>query len=80
VPSKPGLNHLAFEIDTEAELVDFYHKIKNAPDIKIDMVLDHGLAKSVYVIDPGGSELSSMRIQFTTGDRSGMKRLQGTLS
>jgi catechol 2,3-dioxygenase len=57
VPSKPGLNHLAFEIDTEAELVDFYHKIKNAPDAKIDMVLDHGLAKSVYVIDPGGSEL-----------------------
>lgn len=56
VPSSAGLNHLAFEIETEKELVASFRKVEKT-DTHIVMTLDHGLAKSVYLTDPSGMEM-----------------------
>lgn len=56
VPSSPGLNHLAFEIETEKELVASFKKVEKT-DAHIVMTLDHGLAKSVYMTEPSGMEV-----------------------
>jgi catechol 2,3-dioxygenase len=50
----PGLFHLAFEVENEAELAAGYEKVVKA-GVKILMVVDHTLAKSVYIIDLEGS-------------------------
>jgi catechol 2,3-dioxygenase len=56
VPSSAGLNHLAFEVETEKELVASFKKVEKT-DTHIVMTLDHGLAKSVYLTDPSGMEV-----------------------
>ena len=56
VPSSPGLNHLAFEVETEKELVASFKKVEKT-DAHIVMTLDHGLAKSIYLTDPSGMEV-----------------------
>lgn len=51
---KPGLFHLAYEVESEAELVEGYEKVVKG-GVKLLMVVDHTLAKSVYMIDPEGN-------------------------
>jgi catechol 2,3-dioxygenase len=53
---KPGLFHLAFEVENEAELVaGFDRAIKSG--VRIVMTVDHTIAKSVYILDPEGNVL-----------------------
>jgi catechol 2,3-dioxygenase len=51
---KPGLFHLAFEVENEADLVEGYNKVDKA-GVRIIMTVDHTIAKSVYLLDPEGN-------------------------
>ncbi len=48
---KAGLNHLAWELENEAELIAGYRRLKSA-NFEIDMTVDHQIAHSVYIFDP----------------------------
>lgn len=51
---KPGLNHLAFELETEVDLVEGYnHAIKDG--FVFERTLDHDIAHSAYCADPDGN-------------------------
>jgi catechol 2,3-dioxygenase len=47
----PGLNHLAWELENEAELVAAWRRLK-AAGVPLDLTVDHQVAHSVYVFDP----------------------------
>lgn len=49
-----GLNHLAWELENEAELVAAYRALKDR-DIPTDITVDHQVAHSVYMFDPDGN-------------------------
>ncbi len=49
-----GLNHLAWELENEAQLVDAYKRLKSA-GIGTDITVDHQVAHSVYMFDPDGN-------------------------
>jgi catechol 2,3-dioxygenase len=49
-----GLNHLAWELENERDLVDAYRKLK-ADAIETDITVDHQVAHSVYMFDPDGN-------------------------
>lgn len=51
---KPGLNHLAWELENEAELVAAWKRMRDN-GIDMDMTVDHQVAHSVYVFDPDGN-------------------------
>ena len=51
---KTGLYHIAFELETEADLVDGYDRAKNA-GVNFEFVMDHDVARSVYKNDPDGN-------------------------
>jgi catechol 2,3-dioxygenase len=51
---KPGMWHLAFELETEADLVDGYNRAK-AVGVEFAFVMDHDVARSVYKHDPDGN-------------------------
>jgi len=52
---KVGLNHLGWEVDNEASLVDAWRAAKKA-GAKITRTLDHQISRSIYVHDPDGNE------------------------
>jgi catechol 2,3-dioxygenase len=54
VGARPGLNHLAWEIDTEAELVAGFERCE-AAGVKIMRLADHQIAHSIYMRDPDGN-------------------------
>jgi catechol 2,3-dioxygenase len=49
-----GLNHIAWEIDNEADLVASYERCVVA-GIKINRLADHQIAHSIYMQDPDGN-------------------------
>jgi catechol 2,3-dioxygenase len=51
---KPGLNHLAWELENEADLVRAWAVMKQ-DNVPIDMTVDHQVAHSVYMFDPDGN-------------------------
>lgn len=51
---KPGLNHLAWELKNEKELVEAFKRLK-ADGIETDITVDHQVAHSVYMFDPDGN-------------------------
>ncbi|NYT25307.1 VOC family protein [Alcaligenaceae bacterium] len=50
---KPGLNHLAFELETEVDLVRGYDR-SVARSLEFERTLDHDIAHSAYCADPDG--------------------------
>jgi catechol 2,3-dioxygenase len=48
-----GLNHLGFEMETEAKLVDGIRRAK-ASGIEIDRTTDHQITHAMYLYDPDG--------------------------
>ena len=50
----PGLNHLAFEVESEAELVEGYHRV-DAPEAAFPRTVDHDITRSLYGLDPDGN-------------------------
>ena len=51
---KPGLWHVAFEMETEAELVEAYRSAIGA-GVKFAFTMDHDAAHSIYKYDPDGN-------------------------
>ena len=51
---KPGMWHLAFELETEADLVAGYDGAKKA-GVEFAFVMDHDVARSIYKHDPDGN-------------------------
>jgi catechol 2,3-dioxygenase len=51
---KPGLNHLAFELETEVDLVSGY-KLALDDGMVFQRTLDHDIAHSAYAADPDGN-------------------------
>ncbi|MGB6104313.1 MAG: VOC family protein [Pusillimonas sp.] len=51
---KPGLNHLAFELETEVDLVNGYNRAIEE-GMTFQRTLDHDIAHSAYVDDPDGN-------------------------
>jgi catechol 2,3-dioxygenase len=49
-----GLNHIAFELETEVDLVAGYRRALEA-GVKFTMTMDHDVAHSVYLNDPDGN-------------------------
>jgi catechol 2,3-dioxygenase len=49
-----GLNHLAWELENEAALVDAFRRLKS-DGIATDITVDHQVAHSVYLFDPDGN-------------------------
>jgi catechol 2,3-dioxygenase len=49
----PGLNHLGFEVPTEKDLVDCYHRAKERA-LTISRTTDHQIAHSVYMTELNG--------------------------
>lgn len=47
----PGLNHLAWELENEADLVSAWQRLRD-DGIDMDMTVDHQVAHSVYIFDP----------------------------
>jgi catechol 2,3-dioxygenase len=54
----PGLNHLGFEMETEQQVVDAYHRAK-AGGVKINRTTDHQIAHSIYL-----SEINGFTFEF----------------
>lgn len=48
-----GINHFAFKVDNYQALQAAYQRLK-AADAVIDHVVDHGMTRSVYFLDPDG--------------------------
>jgi catechol 2,3-dioxygenase len=51
---KPGIWHLAFELETEADMVDGYNRAR-ADGVPFSFVMDHDVARSLYQNDPDGN-------------------------
>jgi catechol 2,3-dioxygenase len=49
-----GLNHLAWELENEADLVAAFRRLKN-DGVPTDITVDHQVAHSVYMFDPDGN-------------------------
>ena len=47
----PGLNHLAFRMKSEAQMVDAYRRARES-GVAIERALDHGMSHSIYLLDP----------------------------
>ncbi|MDA0704056.1 MAG: VOC family protein, partial [Proteobacteria bacterium] len=52
---RPGLNHLAFEMASEADLVARYRSIRRIKGVEIRTTADHIISRSVYLYDPDGN-------------------------
>lgn len=50
---RPGLNHIGFEMESEAHLVAAYERAVDA-DAPVHRTVDHTIAYSVYMFDPDG--------------------------
>jgi catechol 2,3-dioxygenase len=57
VGMKKGLNHIAWEVENEVELVDGIRKLKaDDPGVRVQ-TLDHQIAHSIYLSDPDGNRI-----------------------
>ena len=51
-----GMEHFAFRLDNEEDLREAYQTLLDE-NVEIAYTVNHGVAKSVYFIDPDGNEL-----------------------
>lgn len=56
IGTRAGLNHLAWEVANEAELVAGYRRCR-AAGLKINRLADHQIAHSIYMQDPDGNTI-----------------------
>lgn len=72
----PGLNHLAFDIGTESDLVEGYRRATHEA-FNFMAAADHVVAKSLYCTAPDGTQIeiySDTPIKFTDPDFLAMRR------
>ena len=55
-PEQGGMEHVAYELGSFADLQEAY-RIFKAHNVKIQMMVYHGIAKSIYFEDPDGNLL-----------------------
>ncbi len=58
-PAQPGLNHIAIRMPSEAALMALFDLLK-ARGYPVEMRIDHGMSRSVYIADPDGNGLELM--------------------
>jgi len=71
-----GLNHFAFRVDDYATLQAAYRRLKEA-NATIDHVVDHGMTRSVYFLDPDGIEMELFSNTFAT-EEEGLAYMKST--
>lgn len=60
-----GLNHFAFKVENFKALREAYQRLVAANAV-IDHVVDHGMSRSVYFLDPDGIEMELFCDTFDT--------------
>ncbi len=58
-PTTAGLNHVAIRMPDEAALMTLFAHLKQN-GYPVEMRIDHGMSKSVYIADPDGNGLELM--------------------
>jgi len=62
-----GLNHFAFKVESYQALQEAHRRLV-AADATIDHIVDHGMTRSVYFLDPDGIEMELFCDTFATED------------
>jgi len=60
-----GLNHFAFKVESYQSLQEAHTRLVEA-DATIDHIVDHGMTRSVYFLDPDGIEMELFCDTFAT--------------
>ena len=60
-----GLVHFAFRVDSYQDLQEAYRRLV-AHNTVIDHIVDHGMTRSVYFLDPDGLEMELFSDTFAT--------------
>ena len=68
-----GLNHFAFKVESYKVLQDAHERLIDA-GATIDHIVDHGMTRSVYFLDPDGIEMELFCDTFGGESRSGAVR------
>lgn len=55
-PAQPGLHHMAWQLDSFAELQAAYRELK-AMGVAIDGTAEHNVTRSLYFLDPDGNRV-----------------------
>jgi catechol 2,3-dioxygenase len=63
-----GLNHFAFKVDNYKGLQEAHKRLVEA-SATIDHIVDHGMTRSVYFLDPDGIEMELFCDTFDTEDQ-----------
>ena len=71
-----GLNHFAFKVDDYQALQEV-HKRLIAANAVIDHIVDHGMTRSVYFLDPDGIEMELFCDTFAT-EEEGLAFMKST--
>lgn len=71
-----GLNHFAFRVDDYATLQAAHRRLKDA-NATIDHIVDHGMTRSVYFLDPDGIEMELFCNTFAT-EEEGLAYMKST--
>lgn len=71
-----GLNHFAFRVDDYATLQAAHARLL-AANATIDHIVDHGMTRSVYFLDPDGIEMELFCNTFAT-EKEGLEYIKST--
>ncbi len=71
-----GLNHFAFQVDDYNALQDAHRRLVQAGTI-IDHIVDHGMTRSVYFLDPDGLMMELYCNTFAT-EEEGLAFMKST--
>jgi catechol-2,3-dioxygenase len=71
-----GLNHFAFKVESYTALQEAYQRLV-AANATIDHIVDHGMTRSVYFLDPDGIEMELFCNTFDT-EEEGLAYMKGT--
>jgi catechol 2,3-dioxygenase len=71
-----GLNHFAFKVESYQALQEAHRRLV-AADATIDHIVDHGMTRSVYFLDPDGIEMELFCDTFAT-EEEGLAYMQST--
>jgi catechol 2,3-dioxygenase len=74
---RPGLNHLGFEMESEAALVEAYRRCQ-AAGVEVHRTTDHKISRSVYLFDPDGNYVE-FYADATDDWRETYERFEGNL-
>ena len=72
-----GLNHFAFRVDDYATLQAAHERLI-AANATIDHIVDHGMTRSVYFLDPDGIEMELFCNTYAT-EKEGLEYMKSTL-